>query len=81
MDLERAAMVGQKTEKELAAKGLAIRASGLRDSLRLLLLPTTPVDALEDEQIASQGLALAQAIMDLRAVRAEIAVINRHLGA
>lgn len=80
MDLERAAMIGQKTEKELAAKSLGIRAAGLRDSLRLLLLPTTPVDALDDEQIASQGLALAQVLLDLRSVRAEIAVINRHLG-
>ncbi|EHJ46348.1 hypothetical protein DFW101_0331 [Solidesulfovibrio carbinoliphilus subsp. oakridgensis] len=80
MDLERAAMIGQKTEKELAAKGLGIRAAGLRDSLRLLLLPTSPVDALDDEQIASQGLALAQVLIDLRAVRAEIAAINRHLG-
>lgn len=81
MDLERAAMVGQKTEKELTAKGLAIRASGLRDSLRLLLLPTMPVEALEDERIAGQAMDLAQALIELRAVRAEIAVINKHLGA
>lgn len=81
MNLERAAMVGQKTEKELAAKGLAIRASGLRDALRLLLLPTTPVEALEDERIAGQAMDLAQTLIDLRAVRAEIAVINKHLGA
>lgn len=81
MDLERAAMIGQKTEKELSAKSLGIRAAGLRDSLRLLLLPTMPIDALDDEQIASQGLALAQVLLDLRAVRAEIAAINRHIGA
>ena len=80
MDLERAAMVGQRAEKELAAKGLAVRAAGLRDSLRMLLLPTLPVSALDDEQIASQGLALAQVVLDLRAIQAEIAVINRHLG-
>lgn len=81
MDLERAAMVGQKTEKELTAKGLAIRASGLRDALRLLLLPTTPVEALEDERIAGQAMDLAQTLIELRAVRAEIAVVNKHLGA
>jgi hypothetical protein len=80
MDLERAAMVGQRAEKELAAKGLTVRAAGLRDSLRMLLLPTLPVSALDDEQIASQGLALAQVVLDLRAIQAEIAVINRHLG-
>jgi hypothetical protein len=81
MNLERAAMVGQKTEKELTAKGLAIRAAGLRDALRFLLLPTLPVEALEDEQIAGHAVDLAQAVIELRAVRAEIAVINRHLGA
>lgn len=80
MNLERAAMVGQRTEKELAVKSLGIRAAGLRDSLRLLLLPTLPVTALDDEQIASQAVALAQVLLDLRSVGAEIAVINRHLG-
>ncbi len=81
MDLERAAMVGQRTEKELAAKGLGLRIGGLRDSLRLLLLPTLPDEALDDERIAAHGLDLAQAVIALRAVRAEIAVINKHLGA
>jgi hypothetical protein len=81
MDLERAAMVGQRTEKELSAKGLAIKASGLRDSLRLSLLLTIPVEALDDERIAAQALDLAQTVMDLRAVTAEIAVINKHLRA
>ncbi len=81
MDLERAAMVGQRAEKELAAKSLVLRASGLRDSLRLLLLPTLPEDALDDARIAAQAIDLAQAVIDLRAVRAEIAVINHHLGA
>ena len=80
MNLERAAMVGQKTEKELMAKGLAIKASGLRDSLRLALLVTTPVDALDEERIASQALELSETVIALRAVRAEIAVINKHLG-
>ena len=80
MNLERAAMIGQRTEKELAAKGLDVRASGLRDSLRLLLLPTVAPDALDDEQIASQAVTLAQTLVELRSVRAEIAVINRHLG-
>lgn len=81
MDLERAAMVGQRAEKELSAKSLILRASGLRDSLRLHLLPTLPVDALDDERIAAQAIDLAQAVIDLRSVRAEIAVINKHLGA
>jgi len=80
MDLERAAMVGQRAEKELAVKSLILRISGLRDSLRLLLLPTLPEDALDDERIAAQALDLAQAVIDLRGVRAEIAVINHHLG-
>lgn len=80
MNLERAAMVGQKTEKELTAKGLAIKASGLRDSLRLSLLLTTPVEELNDERIASQALELAETVIGLRAVRAEIAAINKHLG-
>jgi len=80
MDLERAAMVGQRAEKDLAAKGLRIRASGLRDSLRLLLLPTLPVDAIDDEQLASQAVSLSQAVIELRAAEAEIAVINHHLG-
>lgn len=80
MNLERAAMVGQKTEKELTAKGLAIKASGLRDGLRLSLLLTTPVEELNDERIASQALELAETVIALRAVRAEIAAINKHLG-
>jgi len=80
MDLERAAMVGQRAEKDLAAKGLRIRASGLRDSLRLLLLPTLPVDAIDDEQLASQAVSLTQAVIELRATEAAIAVINHHLG-
>jgi len=80
MDLERAAMVGQRAEKDLAAKGLRIRASGLRDSLRLLLLPTLPVDAIDDEQLASQAVSLSQAVIELRATEAAIAVINHHLG-
>ncbi len=80
MDLERATMIGQRTEKELAAKGLGLRIGGLRDSLRLLLLPTLPDEALDDERIAVQAVDLAQALIDLRAVRAEIAVINSHLG-
>lgn len=81
MDLERAAMVGQRTEKELSAKGLAIKASGLRDSLRLSLLLTIPVEALDDERIASQALELAKTVIGLRAILAEIAVINKHLRA
>lgn len=81
MDLERAAMVGQRTEKELSAKGLAIKASGLRDSLRLCLMLTLPVAELDDERIASQALELAETVIGLRAVRAEIAAINHHLGA
>ena len=80
MDLERAAMVGQRAEKDLAAKGLRIRAAGLRDSLRLLLLPTLPVDAIDDEQLASQAVSLSQAVIELRATEAAIAVINHHLG-
>ncbi len=80
MDLERAALFGQRAEKELTAKSLGLRAAGLRDSLRLLLLPTLPVGSLDDERIANVSLDLAQTVIDLRAVTAEIAVINGHLG-
>ncbi len=80
MDLERAAMIGQRTEKELALKGLAIKAAGLRDSIRLSLLPTIPVEGLADERIASQAVELADTVISLRAIRAEIDAINHHLG-
>ena len=38
------------------------------------------VDAIDDEQLASQAVSLSQAVIELRAAEAEIAVINHHLG-
>jgi len=71
---------GKLLEKEHEAKTARLRMDGLVISLRDLLDPTDPVDALDTEQIADQALALRGLAIDLSGITAEIAKIKKLIG-
>jgi len=80
MDRERLQYQGRLREKELEAERLALKARGLRDSLRLHLDPFAKVEEIEAEIAFQEMTDLARTVLDLRAVRAEIAAVKKALG-
>jgi hypothetical protein len=77
---ERAKYLGRKAEKGLRLSELRTSCDGLVAALRDNLDPTLPVEQLPGEIIASQAVELANKILEMLAVRREIARIEEVLG-
>ena len=77
---ERLKHQGRLAEAELDARRTEISVRGLITSLRNLLDPLENIEELCAEQIADQGLRLADLLAEYGRKRAEIAAIKKALG-
>ncbi|MDY7034542.1 MAG: hypothetical protein SV375_00040 [Thermodesulfobacteriota bacterium] len=77
---ERLKYQGRLAEKEMEAKKLRLRLTGLRDSLRDNLDPFVLIEDLNGELIAEEALEFTGTWAELRAVLATIDSIKNILG-
>jgi hypothetical protein len=80
MDAERAKYLGRLEEKKQAEHSLSVEIDGLIDALRFEIDPTVDPAILNGERIANQGLQLSNKLIELEAVRQEMAKIRKILG-
>ncbi|WP_321495618.1 hypothetical protein [uncultured Desulfobacter sp.] len=77
---ERLIWLGQKQEKDLAARQLNISIIGLRDSLRIMLNPHTDPVEIDPAQVQQAAFELADKVARYKELKAEIKNIDRSLG-
>ena len=79
-NLERLQKESELTVLETRLVGQRLRAEKLRDTLRLLLDPTRPVEDLNRDDIFSLGLEFSAAHVELEKTVAHIATLKAFLG-
>ncbi|WP_035238132.1 hypothetical protein [Desulfobacter vibrioformis] len=72
--------LGQKQEKDLAARQLNLSIIGLRDSLRILLNPHIDPVEIDPVLVQHQSFELADKVVRYKELKAEIKNIDRSLG-
>jgi hypothetical protein len=77
---ERLKFQGKLLEKDQEKRLLEVQVSGLVRSLRDLLDPTEQQEDLRDQEIADQALRLANTVITLRHVNAEMREIRHLIG-
>jgi hypothetical protein len=80
MNTERLVWQGQKQEKQQQARRLELSIGSLRNEIRTNLNPHLPVHDIDQERLAAQAFELADKVIRLRQLRAEIAAIKQSLG-
>ncbi|MBI9092289.1 MAG: hypothetical protein JEZ12_24000 [Desulfobacterium sp.] len=81
MDFERTQYMGQREQKKLELKKLELSIKGLKESIRTQLNPFITIEEIDQEVVAAQAFDLAEKVIKYKALVAEIAAINKALGA
>lgn len=77
---ERLKFMGRLKEKELQAQDLALKISGLRDSMRDQLDPFDDIIDLKLEIVAAQAVEAAELQVQLKEILAEIEALKKVIG-